>query len=127
MILLTLGDPSTDAAYEARPEPTPYPCAECSPHRANMLRAIKEQYELSAVGYSLSQRGEQEAAMVVYRAAESAWDDAIHISNPADPDRSLCGNLGRNLVLLDGPRPDGWGGCWSCLSRADALAGRRDA
>ena len=86
-----------------------------------MLRQQKAQDELRDAGYKLWQHGEKEAALAVYRASEEAWDDAIHISNPADPDRSLCGSLGRNLVLLDGPRPDSWGGCWSCLTKAEAV------
>lgn len=102
-------------------EPIPFPAAECSPHRANVLAAMKKQDELRKVGGILWEGGDEEEAMIVYSASEEAWDDAIHISNPADPLRSLCGSLGRNLVLLEGPRPDPWGGCWGCLSRADQL------
>jgi len=51
--------------------------------------------------------------------ALDTMDDAIHVAAPWEPRKSLCGQLGRrNLAPLDGPSPDGWEGCWSCLDVA---------
>jgi hypothetical protein len=48
-----------------------------------------------------------------------SWDDAIHIAAPWDDRVTLCGNWRRNRQSLDEERPDGFGGCWSCLQAAD--------
>lgn len=49
----------------------------------------------------------------------ASWDDAIHISAPWEPRSTLCGNWERNMRPLDGERPNGIEGCWTCLQAAD--------
>lgn len=63
----------------------------------------------------------EEKEALLDAANEVSWDDAIHIATPWEPRSSLCGNWERNLVTLDAPRPDGWGGCWTCLMAAEWL------
>lgn len=48
-----------------------------------------------------------------------AWDDAIHIAAPWDDRVTLCGNWDRNRISLDGERPGGLEGCWTCLMAAE--------
>jgi hypothetical protein len=91
----------------------------CSPSKEYILR----QNRLSDLTYRLSEenRISREEALMLYRAAESEWDDALHIAAPWDRRVSLCGNWGRNLCELGGTRPDGLQGCWTCLQTAEWL------
>lgn len=107
----------------------PVPCA-CTLEKRDKIRAahIERSDALQALAYKLSKAGhvsDQECELILLQAA-SEWDDAIHIASPTDPLQSLCGHFGRNLTDLP-ERPDGWSGCWTCLLKADELAGRQNA
>jgi hypothetical protein len=88
----------------------------CGPSRSQILHN-----DLRRIAYDLWKDGREEDALVLCDAANSVWDDAIHIASPQDPTVTLCGNVDRNMVALE-DRPDGWAGCWSCLTIADRLA-----
>jgi hypothetical protein len=102
----------------------PMPC-QCTLERraTNREEHIQRQDALRAMWSRLRDAGqlsEVEDALLI-RQIEQEWDDAIHIASPDDPLRSLCGQYGRNLADLP-EKPDSWGGCWTCLQRADELA-----
>lgn len=98
--------------------------ATCDPHKEEMRRHIERQDALFALASRLTREGAvtEAEAKILWDAGEAEWDDAIHIASPLDGHTSLCGKRGRNLVSLDGERPDSFGGCWGCLARADKLA-----
>jgi hypothetical protein len=100
----------------------PTPCA-CTIERRKTLRAeaIARSDAFRDLARRLHGQITDDEAMLLYRQAETEWDDAIHIAAPSDPLRSLCGQLGRNLADLP-ERPGGGSGCWTCLQRADELA-----
>ena len=102
----------------------PVPC-ECTRDRRVTRRRehMARSDALRSVASRLHLAGQitDEEATLMYREANEAWDDAIHIASADDPLRSLCGYFGRNLMDLPA-RPDGGSGCWSCLTKADELA-----
>lgn len=100
----------------------PTPCA-CTLERRDALRAeaIARSDAFRDLARKMYGQITDDEAMLLYRQAETEWDDAIHIATPDDPLRSLCGQIGRNLCDLP-ERPDGGSGCWTCLTRADELA-----
>ena len=102
----------------------PVPC-QCTLDRRAELRSqqIARSEQFANLAHRLAEAGQitDEERDFLYTQAESEWDDAIHIASPDDPLRSLCGSYGRNLCDLP-ERPDSWGGCWTCLIRADELA-----
>lgn len=104
----------------------PTPCG-CTLANRTKLRAeyMQRSDAISTLAYRLSRAGQitEEERELLYRQAEQEWDDAIHIASPDDPLRSLCGHYGRNLADLP-DRPDAAAGCWTCLTKADALAPR---
>ncbi len=101
----------------------PVPCA-CTLEKRDKLRKqhIAKSEAFRDLAYRLHTAGHisENEAMFLYAESEAAWDDAIHIASPDDPLRSLCGQYGRNLADLP-ERPDSWGGCWTCLTKADEL------
>ncbi len=102
----------------------PVPCA-CTLEQRDARRAehIKRQDDLRAMWSRLrdaKQLSDAESELLIHQ-VEREWDDAIHIASPDDQLRSLCGQYGRNLCDLP-ERPDGWAGCWQCLTNADKLA-----
>lgn len=102
----------------------PVPCACTLETRARLREQHMARADaFSKLAYRLRGEGHitEDEAYLLYRQSESEWDDAIHIASPDNPMLSLCGNLGRNLVDLP-ERPDSWGGCWTCLMRADEIA-----
>lgn len=61
------------------------------------------------------------------RSGRILWggDDAVHILDPERAHHTLCGGVadGLNTVALTEPRPDSFGGCWTCLETADSRHG----
>ncbi len=98
----------------------PVPCQCTLDRRVELRRQHIELHDrLSNLAYRLWKEGHvnEEERDVLFSQAEEAWDDAIHIADPTDPLRSLCGSYGRNLCDLP-EVPDKWGGCWGCMDRA---------
>lgn len=102
----------------------PVPC-ECTLEKRAKARAehIERHETLEQLAFDLYSAGQitEDERNLLYDQAAREWDDAIHISSPDDPLRSLCGQYGRNLADLP-ERPGGMEGCWTCLIKADALA-----
>lgn len=82
---------------------------------------MNRQEQIFAIAYRLHEEGREEESVLLYSFGEAEWDDAIHIASPWNGHMSLCGNKGRNLVPLDGERPGGVEGCWTCLQQVERL------
>ena len=59
--------------------------------------------------------------MLLYDAAHSEWDDAIHFEAPWKKGVSVCGNYYRNLIPIDDRGDVDGGRCWTCLHTRDWL------
>ena len=86
--------------------------------------AIERSDRLGKLAYRLrKQKRITEADMyLMYDAAQSEWDDAIHFAAPWHSSVSLCGHWYRNLTPIDDKGDVGGGRCWTCLHTRDWLA-----
>lgn len=92
--------------------------ATCDPHTKERNRLRSQQERIEEIAYRLHKEGRDDEASDLYSLSSEVWDDAIHVSSPLNGHISLCGKRGRNLVKADEQMPDGWSGCWTCLSLA---------